>query len=91
MYWHMEWHTEHHAFPNVPCYNLKALHRSVAHDLPKPRTLFGAWKEMRQTWKRQQVDPGYQYETPLPRSKKSRKGSGDMESSLGDFPPETLD
>jgi fatty acid desaturase len=91
LYWRMSWHLEHHMFAAVPCYNLRALHRSVAFDLPKPRTLFGAWKEMRQTWKRQQVDPGYQYETPLPRSKKSREGSGDMESSLGDLPPETLD
>ena len=27
LYWHMNWHLEHHMFAAVPCYNLKALHR----------------------------------------------------------------
>ena len=39
LYWHMNWHLEHHMFAAVPCYNLAKLHRAVAHDMPKPRTL----------------------------------------------------
>ena len=32
-----------------------------------------AWREMRQTWKRQQQDPGYQFDTPLPKQKKEKR------------------
>ena len=53
LYWHMNWHIEHHMFAGVPCYNLKKLHKIVALDMPKPRTLFGAWLEMRKTWLKQ--------------------------------------
>ena len=62
----MNWHTEHHMYAGVPCYNLSKLYREIAADMPKPRTLTEAWREMRATWKRQQTDPGYQFDTPLP-------------------------
>merc|ERR1711972_545885 len=42
LYWRMNWHIEHHMFAQVPCYNLGALHKEVAHDMPEPRTLVGA-------------------------------------------------
>ncbi len=29
MCWNMQYHTAHHAFPSVPCYRLKALHREI--------------------------------------------------------------
>ena len=57
LYWRMNWHLEHHMFAAVPCYNLKRLHEAVAHDMPRPRTLVGAWREMRQTWRTQQGIP----------------------------------
>ena len=66
MYWHMNWHTEHHMYAGVPCYNLSKLYREIAEDMPKPRTLIEAWREMRATWKRQKSDPSYQFDTPLP-------------------------
>ena len=66
LYWRMSWHTEHHVYAGVPCYNLKKLAREIAPDMPEPRTLIGAWKEMRETWRRQQTDPSYQFDTPLP-------------------------
>ena len=34
LYWRMNWHTEHHMYAGVPCYNLKKLHHAVAHDMP---------------------------------------------------------
>ena len=50
----MKWHLEHHMYAGVPCYNLKKLNSEIKDDLPVPRTLFGAWKEMRETRNRQQ-------------------------------------
>ena len=67
LYWHMNWHTEHHMFAAVPCYRLRRLHECVADDMPAPRSLRGAWQEMRATLRRQRVDPTYQFDTPLPR------------------------
>jgi len=92
LYWRMNWHLEHHMFAAVPCYNLKQLSRAVAHDTPRPRTLAGAWKEMRLTWKKQQGDPRFQYETPLPGNKAAgAKKQDPLESSLGDLPPRSLE
>jgi len=66
LYWRMNWHTEHHMFAAVPCYNLRRLSKTIASDMPGPRTVIGAWREMRLTWKKQQENPSYQFETPLP-------------------------
>ncbi len=66
IYWHMNWHTEHHMYSGVPCYNLAKLSREIAADMPAPRTLVQAWREMRRTWRRQRYDPSYQFDTPLP-------------------------
>lgn len=92
LYWRMNWHTEHHMFAGVPCYNLKKLHREVAEDMPTPRTLRGAWQEMLETWRRQQTEPGYFFDTPLPSTaKSSRSGKADeLESSIGELAPEGL-
>lgn len=32
MAWNMQYHTAHHTFPGVPCYNLKTLHRTIFTD-----------------------------------------------------------
>jgi len=92
VYWRMNWHLEHHMFAAVPCYNLGRLHRAVAADMPKPRTLLGAWREMRETWKKQQQDPKYQFETPLPKlpGEKGRK-QDNLEASIGDLAPKGLE
>ncbi|MEO1248252.1 MAG: fatty acid desaturase [Pseudomonadota bacterium] len=92
LYWRMNWHIEHHMFAGVPCYNLKKLHREVAGDMPTPRTLRGAWQEMLDTWRRQQTEPGYFFDTPLPSTAKSAPtGKADeLESSIGELAPEGL-
>ena len=46
MYWHMEWHTEHHAFPAVPCYQLKKFYQATSEHWEVPQTLTQAWSEM---------------------------------------------
>lgn len=84
LYWHMNWHLEHHMFALVPCYNLAALHKAVADDMPEPRTVLSAWREMRETWKRQQPDPDYAYDTPVPERKE--KKAQDSGSALTDSP-----
>lgn len=92
LYWRMNWHMEHHMYAGVPCYNLRALSRTIAADLPKPRTLAGAWREMRATWKRQQVEPDYQYDTPVPAAagKGRVREDDELGSSIGDLAPGIL-
>lgn len=93
LYWHMNWHIEHHMFAAVPCYNLKQVHDEVAHDMPKPRTLWGAWKEMRDIWHQQQLDPNYEFYVPLPKTGKDDEKINDtenLEGSIGDLAPSSL-
>ena len=98
LYWHMNWHLEHHMYAAVPCYRLKRLHRAVAGDMPAPRTLLGAWREMRETWRRQQVDPGYAYDTPVPAPAPApvpSEGDGGSDAdplaaSMGDLAPRAI-
>lgn len=92
LYWRMNWHTEHHMYAGVPCYNLKKLYEEIADDMPEPRTLVGAWREMRETWQRQKTDPEYYFDTPLPSTAKSVRTdeSTELESSIGELAPEGL-
>ena len=94
VYWRMNWHMEHHMYAGVPCYNLRELSRTIAGDLPAPRTLVGAWREMRATWKRQQTEPDYQYDTPVPTpgivgNARARDDDG-LGASIGDLAPGIL-
>ena len=92
LYWRMNWHIEHHMYAGVPCYNLKKLYDEIADDMPEPRTLIGAWQEMREVWRRQQTEPDYQFDTPLPpTAKEVRTDTPDiLESSIGELAPEGL-
>jgi fatty acid desaturase len=67
LYWHMNFHTEHHMYAAVPCYRLGRLHQLIKHDLPPcPHGLFATWKEIAAIQKIQKTDPEYQYVAPLP-------------------------
>ena len=66
LYWRMNWHTEHHMFAGVPCYNLKKLAKEIAGDMPRLRTLRECWMEMIEIERRQRDDSDYQFQTPLP-------------------------
>lgn len=93
LYWRMNWHTEHHMFAGIPCYNLKPLYYEIADQMPEPRTLWGAWQEMRETWFRQQEDPDYYFDTPVPpiaTVAKARTHDDMLESSIGDLAPKGL-
>ena len=91
LYWHMNWHTEHHMYAGVPCYNLPFLAAEIAEDMPAPRTLSGAWREMLETWERQKTDPSYAFDTPLPATAKTtRRTTPAEEASIGDLAPKGL-
>ena len=92
LYWQMNWHLEHHMYAGVPCYNLKKVSAVIKNDLPKPRSLIGAWKEMRYTWRRQQKEPEFQFDTPLPENNFLEKPSTEtgLNDSIGDLGPKTL-
>jgi fatty acid desaturase len=92
LYWRMNWHIEHHMYAGVPCYNLKKLYREVADDMPAPRPLRQAWREMRETWNRQKTEPDYQFDTPLPPTAKNVRDDtpAELESSIGELAPRGL-
>ncbi|MDP5216245.1 fatty acid desaturase [Ruegeria sp. 2205SS24-7] len=92
LYWHMNWHTEHHMYAGIPCYNLPALASEIREDMPEPRSLRGAWREMLDTWERQKADPDYEFDTPLPATAKTqrRKATERDEASIGDLAPQGL-
>jgi fatty acid desaturase len=67
MYWHMNFHIEHHMYAAVPCYNLGKLHREIEADLPVcPHGLVATWKEISAILKIQETDPTYEHVVPLP-------------------------
>ena len=67
LYWHMNYHIEHHMFAAEPCYRLARLHRAIAHDLP-PTTngLIETWRQIIGILRRQKVEPAYQWQAQLP-------------------------
>jgi len=67
LYWQMNYHTEHHMFAAVPCYNLGRLHEAIKDDLPYcPDGLVAAWKQIIPIMERQRDDPTYEYVARLP-------------------------
>jgi fatty acid desaturase len=69
LYWHMNYHIEHHMYIAVPCYNLGKLHKLIKHELPECHNgLWAAWKEIISILKKQRADPEYQYVPELPSS-----------------------
>lgn len=66
LYWHMNYHIEHHMYAAVPCYNLAGLHRTIQADLPQTLGLIDSWKEILGILRKQELDPKYQYIPELP-------------------------
>jgi fatty acid desaturase len=67
LYWQMNFHTEHHMYPTVPCYHLAELHRAVRADLPpSPRGLVETWREIAAILRKQKDDPAYQHVAIIP-------------------------
>jgi len=67
LYWHMNYHIEHHMYAAVPCYKLGRLHQLIQHNLPPcPRGIIATWKEIAAIQKLQDENPEYQHAPPLP-------------------------
>jgi fatty acid desaturase len=67
LYWRMNFHTEHHMYAAVPCYNLPRLHAAIVTDMPPcPKGLFATWRQINGILRKQRTDPEYQYAAPLP-------------------------
>jgi fatty acid desaturase len=67
LYWHMEYHVEHHMFPQVPSYNLKKLHALIKDQMPPARKgLWGAYKEIIPALLKQAKDPNYKISLVIP-------------------------
>ena len=72
LYWHMNYHTEHHMYAAVPCYRLGKLHKLIRWDLPHCRRgLIKAWREIAAILEEQEADSTYQFVPELPRSRKA--------------------
>ena len=69
LYWHMNYHIEHHMYAAVPCYRLGRLHKAIQHELPpSPVGLVATWREIVGILKRQKEDPSYQHIPTLPQT-----------------------
>ena len=67
LYWHMNYHTEHHMFAAVPCYKLKRLHNLIKNEMPYcPNGLLETWRHISEILQTQKRDPEFQYEPILP-------------------------
>jgi fatty acid desaturase len=67
LYWHMNYHIEHHMYAAVPCYRLGTLHRLIKHELPHcTRGLVETWKQIGEILQKQEQNPEYQYIAELP-------------------------
>jgi len=75
LYWHMNFHIEHHMYAAVPCYHLGNLHRAIEHDLPhSPNGLWETWREIIAILRRQQSEPMYEFVPELPGSSRQVVG-----------------
>ncbi|HUJ73475.1 MAG TPA: fatty acid desaturase, partial [bacterium] len=67
LYWHMNYHVEHHMYAAVPCYNLPKFHHAIKDNLPvQVDGLFKGLKLVSEIKKKQEEDPGYIYVPTFP-------------------------
>ena len=67
LYWHMEYHIEHHMFPTVPSHNLSKLHSLIKDQMPDAKKgLLGAYKEILPAIFKQAKNPNYKIELSVP-------------------------
>ena len=67
LYWNMNYHVEHHMFPNVPFHALPKLRKAIEADLPPAYDgLFSAWGEILHFLRMQRHDPEYMITPRVP-------------------------
>jgi len=67
LYWNMNYHVEHHMFPNVPFHALPKLRKAIEADLPPAYDgLFDAWREILHFLRMQRHDAEYMVTPRVP-------------------------
>ena len=67
LYWHMEYHLEHHMFPTIPSYNLRKLQNIIIDQIPKPfPNLFSFYKQVLPVVIKQATNPADYFKTNIP-------------------------
>jgi fatty acid desaturase len=67
LYMNMQYHLEHHLYPNVPYYHLPALHEAIKDKCPPAYNgLWPVFAEMLPVLWRQRIDPAYHINRPVP-------------------------
>jgi fatty acid desaturase len=67
LYWNMNYHVEHHMFPNVPFHALPKLRKAIEADLPPACDgLVQAWSEIVHVLRMQRHDPDYMITPQVP-------------------------
>jgi fatty acid desaturase len=67
LYWNMNYHVEHHMFPNVPFHALPKLRKAIEADLPPAYDgLFSAWGEILHFLRMQRHDPEFMITPRVP-------------------------
>lgn len=68
LYVKLEYHQEHHMFPQVPWYNLPKLHELIKDQMPKPNNgLISAYKDIIPTIIKQAYDPSFVPDRKIPK------------------------
>jgi fatty acid desaturase len=67
LYWNMNYHIEHHLYPNVPFHALPRLHEALKDQLPRPTNgIWGTWREILPALLKQRKNPNYHLKPILP-------------------------
>ena len=66
LYFHMNFHVEHHMYASIPCYHLGRLRRELLPAMPRARGLIPSWLEILGILRKQRENPRFQYVVPLP-------------------------
>jgi fatty acid desaturase len=67
LYWHMNYHIEHHMYAAVPFYKLARFHKALRADMPVPtRTFSAGLRRLSQIKKMQAHDPSYVFIPEMP-------------------------
>ena len=67
LYWHMNYHAEHHMYAAVPCYNLHRFHEAVRADMAIPQRSFtAALRLLLEIKRKQKQNPAYVHVPELP-------------------------
>ena len=75
LYWHMNYHIEHHMFAAVPFYNLKKLRAALEPDMPAAHaSVISCLRLLYHVKAKQKTDPGYFYVPQLPPTAAPLKG-----------------